>query len=80
MTFYGKGREDGKGHVSNSFQLFSKANKFKQACPDLLFQMGGDPSPRGTETEKQLQLAHDEGEQHECLELMKEEKSEQFLY
>lgn len=42
--------------------------------------MGGDLSPRGTETEKQLQLAHDEGEQRECLELMKEEKSEQFLY
>lgn len=29
VTFYGKGRGDGKGHVSNSLQLFSKANKFK---------------------------------------------------
>lgn len=42
--------------------------------------MGGDPSPRVTETEKQLQFAQDEGEQHECLELMKEKKPEQFLY
>lgn len=42
--------------------------------------MGGDLSPRVTETGKQLQFAHGEGEPRECLELMKEEQSEQFLH
>lgn len=41
--------------------------------------MDGDPSPRETETEKQLRVAQDEGEQHECLELMKGQKSEQLI-
>lgn len=36
--------------------------------------MDGDLSPRVTENEKKLQFALDEGEQRECLELMKEKK------
>lgn len=47
-----------------------------RTCDSLLFLMGGDLSPRVTETEKQLQFAHGEVEEHECLELMKEKKSE----
>lgn len=36
--------------------------------------MDGDLSPRVTENEKKLQFALDEGEQRECLELMKEKR------
>lgn len=42
--------------------------------------MDGDPSPRVTEIEKKLQFAQDEGEDYECLELIKEKKSEQLLH
>lgn len=42
--------------------------------------MGGGLSPRGIETEKQLQFAHDEGEQHGCLGLTEGKKSQSNSY
>lgn len=49
--------------------LGAPMSPLRQTCPDLRFLMGGDPSPGGTGTGKQLQFAHGEGGRHECLEL-----------
>ena len=50
-----------------------------QAGPDLLSRTGGDPSPRGTESERRLRLAHGEGGPRGCLGWITEEQPEQFV-
>lgn len=57
----------------------TQISSLTETRPDLLSQMGGDPSPRGTESEKRLRLAPDEGEQHGCLEVRKEKMSTSYL-